>query len=207
MNLNAAITNEAMWKIAICTITGVLEVISLILVLCNRKEVGRRNKRIRGKYTFTVSESSMIMWIGFLVVTASDGVVIMQTLISEVTTSFIIMLCSVFGAAILFGLYMILRAIRRRLIVQRNEMTFYPTFARPYTFTVHDITSVKCYWHSPGMPTEVLTVYLRHNGRRRKFSFDNTTEVGYHRLREKILDEVPQEKLRGFEECPWLDDD
>lgn len=198
MNLNAAITNEAMWKIAICTIAGIMEIISLLLILCNRKEVGRRNKRIRGKYTFTVSESSMIMWIGFLVVTASDGVVIMQTLISEVTTSFIIMLCSVFGAAILFGLYMILRAIRRRLIVQRK---------RSYTFTVHDITSVKCYWHSPGMPTEVLTVYLRHNGRRRKFSFDNTTEVGYHRLREKILDEVPQEKLRGFEECPWLDDD
>lgn len=207
MNLNAVITNEAMWKIAICTITGVLEVISLILVLCNRKEVEQRNKRIRGKYTFTVSESSTIMWIGTLGMPVYGGVVIMQTLMSDITILFLVIFCSLFAVFISLAFYMILRAIRRRLIVQRNEMTFYPTFARPYTFTVHDITSVKCYWHSPGMPTEVLTVYLRHNGRRRKFSFDNTTEVGYHRLREKILDEVPQEKLRGFEECPWLDDD
>ena len=77
MNLNAVITNEAMWKITICTITGVLEVISLILVLCNRKEVERRNKRIRGKYTFTVSESSTIMWIGTLGMPVYGGVVIM----------------------------------------------------------------------------------------------------------------------------------
>jgi len=94
---------------------------------------------------------------------------------------FIIIGAAVIGLGVcILGTYFICIYYRKRLLVDGEELTYYPAWGKPKKYTTHDITKVDEQQGEPGQI--IINVY---QDKKKIFNFDNTS-IGYGLLRNKL---------------------
>lgn len=103
----------------------------------------------------------------------------------------------VFGAFFWLGIYLVIKTMRFKIIVDGGKLTVYPLFSRAYTFTFEDINSVERQTKNQyKRQTERIVI---HTKQKRRIVIENSF-MSYFKLVDKIQECVDLSKLKGFEE-------
>lgn len=103
----------------------------------------------------------------------------------------------IFGAFFWLGIYLIMKTIRFRIVVDENQITVYPLFSRAYTFTFEDINSVERQTKNMNRRKAERIVIRTKQGRK---VIAEDAFVAYFKLVDKIQACVDASKRKGFEE-------
>lgn len=102
----------------------------------------------------------------------------------------------IFGVFFWLGIYLIIKTIRFRIVVEKNKITVYPLFSRAYTVTFEDINTVirQTKKQHKGLAERIVI-----STKQGKKIIAEHTFVAYFKLVDKIQNCVDSSKLKGFE--------
>lgn len=102
----------------------------------------------------------------------------------------------IFGVFFWLGIYLIIKTMRFRIVVEKNKITVYPLFSRAYTVTFEDINTVvrQTKKQHKGLAERIVISTKQGN----KIIAEHTF-VAYFKLVDKIQNCVDSSKLKGFE--------
>jgi len=100
-----------------------------------------------------------------------------------------------FGLGIWLGMYLILKALRFRVIVKREKITVYSICSRPYAFTFNEIISAVRQVKRNQVKSERVVLKTKSG----KKLIVESSEISYKRFLKRIKSEVKSEFLFGFE--------
>lgn len=103
----------------------------------------------------------------------------------------------VFGAFFWLGIYLVIKTIRFRIVMEESKITAYPLFARAYTFTFEDISTVVRQTKKTHKGQAERIIIRTIQGR--KIIVENSF-TAYFKLVDKIQENVDASKRMGFEE-------
>lgn len=95
------------------------------------------------KDKFTVSIPNICATIGTITAIVYGGFILFSPMIWPNENDSMIIFYVIFGAFFWLGIYLVIKTLRFRIVVEENQITVYPLFARAYTFTFEDINSVE----------------------------------------------------------------
>lgn len=99
-----------------------------------------------------------------------------------------------FGSFVLFGLYLMIKSLRVRIVVKNEQLTAYPLMSKSYTFTFSDIDTVTRQFKKryEGYAERIII----RTKRGKKFIVDSSY-FSYRRLVKKISECIDESKLIG----------
>lgn len=165
----------------------VTSVISII-----RKPTGKINGRFSDTY-FIVMLPNAVLWIGILDVVTSMLLLFGFTLFSTEKPHLIFYLAC--GAFLWLGMYLALKTLCFRVIVDGEKITVFSVFKKSYTFTFNDITSAVRQIKNNRVRSERIVLKTT-TGKR---MIVENSEISYMRFMKRIIAEVKSEYLFGFE--------
>lgn len=102
---------------------------------------------------------------------------------------------SVLGGFTWLGIFLALKAIKHRVIVNGDRITVYSVLAKPYSFTFDEIISVFRELSYNRLKSERITIKIITG---KVFAVENA-EISYERLLQKIMLKVKGDYLEGFD--------
>lgn len=149
------------------------------------------------KDKFTVSIPNICATIGTITAIVSGSFILLSPWIWPNESDSMIIFYVIFGALFWLGIYLIMKTIRFRIVVEKNQITVYPLFARAYTFTFEDINSVERQTKNMNRRQAERIVIRTKQGRK---VIAEDAFIAYFKLVDKIQACVDVSKLKGFEE-------
>lgn len=149
------------------------------------------------KDKFTVSIPNICATIGTITAIVCGGFILFSPMIWPNENDSMIIFYVIFGAFFWLGIYLVIKTIRFRIVVEKNQITVYPLFSRAYKFTFEDINSVERQTKNMNRRQAERIVIRTKQGRK---VIAEDAFIAYFKLAEKIQACVDASKLKGFEE-------
>lgn len=170
---------------------------SVPLLVKSLHAFARKESKKAEKNKFTVYIPNLCAMIGVVGIVVFGAFILFSPIIwSDENGHFMIIFYIVFGAGVLSGVYLIIKAMRFRIVVDGERITVYPLLSKTYTFTFDDINTV------------VRQTKKRYEGhaeriiirtKQGKKVIAENSFIAYFKLVDKIKGCVDSSKLTGFE--------
>lgn len=147
------------------------------------------------KDKFTVCIPNICAIIGAITAMAFGAFILFSPVIWPNENSFFSIFYVAFGAFFGLGIYLVIKTIRFRIVVEKNKITVYPLFSRAYTFVFEDIHMVVRQTKNQykGQAERIII----HTKQGRKIIVEHSF-VAYFKLIDKIQLCVDSSRLIGF---------
>lgn len=180
----------AIIKIALTSIlTPVFLTLVFSVILISRQKADEKTSDMH----FKVTVPKMVMTLGFALMLMSTLIMLCFTLFSEELPHWIFYL--VLGLSILVGLYMVLKTLRFKVIVEGEKITVFSIIRRPYTFTFSEIVSAVRQVKKNQLKSERMVIKTASG----KKLIVESAEISYERFKKRVGSEVEKQYLVGFE--------
>lgn len=167
--------------------------LTLLMVIGVIKKLKTKVKKEMTDDDFVYYIPNFVSLLGFTASLVTLGLVIMFVFSGqELHPIFFIF----FGGVFFYGLYLVIFALKYKIVIKNNNLTVYSLIFHPYTIKFEDIVSAKRKLDNNKYNTEKTVIKTR-NGKRFKI---DSTGVSYYRLISRIKNEVNEEYLIGFED-------
>ena len=141
---------------------------------------------------FIVTIPSVVIIIGAMAAFMSCTVMLYFTFFSDEVPHPIFYV--IFGLLFWVGIYLIIKTITFKVIVQGNKITVFSAFKKPYSFTFSEIASAVRQVKNNQKKSERILIKTS-SGKR---LIVENAEIGYKRFAKRIQSEVKKELLVGF---------
>lgn len=159
------------------------------VILANTDKAPKR----RSKRRYAVYISQLVLMIGIIGVIFLGMFVFLAPFIWD-DVHFIFYI--VFGSGIWAGIYMIIYQMRFCIVVEQEKITVYPLFRRSYSFTFHDVYTVKRQTKNLYKGQTERIVLRTEQGKK---VIVESSFVNYFKFTEQIQNCVDASKLSGFD--------
>lgn len=182
-------------KISIILFVVLLPICISSFVNINHKIAKRASKRA-SKNNFIVYAPEIYAIIGFLVAFVFGTFMLFSPLLwpNENGKSLIFFYIS-FGAFVLLGIYIIIKTLRFRIVVERVFLTVYPLFQKSYSFTFDEVKTVTRQIKKRYNGRTERIIILTNQGKR---VVVDSSFVSYKKLVKIIQENITVSKLIGF---------
>lgn len=158
--------------------------------------VNRLNANVPKRATdnrFIIEFPRLYFTIGVICVIIFSVAIICFTIFSQELPN--VIFYAVYGFFVLVGIYIALRALKSKVIVNDTKITVYRIIFKPYDFLFSDIVSVKRQKRNNQMKSERMVIRTRDG----KKLIVESSQISYKRFLKRIKSEVKSELLVGFE--------
>lgn len=165
-------------------------VVALVFSLSKQSEIKKSKRMTDNK--FVIMMPNILLIVGAVDAFLVSLIVLGGTFFSEEIPHPLLYILG--GMFIWTGMYMVIKTILYKVVVEGNKITVYPLFRKSYTFYFSDIVSAVRKVHNNNMQSESILVKTA-DGKRLNVE---DLEVSYKRFSKRIQEEVNSEYLKGF---------
>lgn len=156
-----------------------------------QKSGSKSTQKMSDEY-FVIKLPNAILTLGIVVIVLITIVILGFTFFSQELPHIIFYI--VFGVFLWLSMYLILKTLRFKVVVQNEKITVYSIFAKPYSFTFSEIVSVVRQVKNNQIQSESMVIKTSSG---KKLTVESA-EMEYKRFLKKIQSEVKREYLFGF---------
>lgn len=180
-------------KISIIIFAILLPICISSFVNINRTLTKRASKRA-SKNKFIIYIPEVYAVVGFLVAFVFSAFILFSPLLwpNENGKSLIVFYIS-FGAFVLLGIYIIIKSLRFRIVVDKGVLTVYPLFQKSYSFTFDEVEIVTRQTKKRYEGYAERLVVRTKDGKK---TIIESSFVNYKKMVEQIIENVDRSKLQ-----------